>query len=208
MIPELTVALAEEELTFDEATGFEVVEIDQLKADFASKPDPIEDVELPDRSSPVISALDDLFALGDHRLFVGDAREPENFKCLMGYEKADVAILDAPYNRPSDQIGGRGRTRHHDFLMGSGEMSNAEFVKFLGQTHANVARFSRDGALHYSFMDWRGIRWLIEAMDPIYGAMLNMGVWVKSTPPIFACSGDGSRDVAAADQRCHSKFAS
>jgi hypothetical protein len=31
-------------------------------------------------------------------------------------------------------------------------------------------------------MDWRGIRWLIEAMDPIYGTMLNIGVWVKSTP--------------------------
>ena len=182
MIPELTVAFAQEELTIDEATGFEVVEIDQLRADFASKPDPIDDVELPDRSSPVISALDDLFALGDHRLFVGDAREPENFKTLMGEEKADVAILDAPYNRPSEQIGGRGRTKHGDFLMGSGELSNAEFVKFLHQTHSNVAHFSRDGALHYSFMDWRGIRWLIEAMDPIYGAMLNMGVWVKSTP--------------------------
>jgi DNA modification methylase len=34
----------------DEATGFEVVEIDQLKADFAGKPDPIDDVELPDRA--------------------------------------------------------------------------------------------------------------------------------------------------------------
>ena len=130
----------------------------------------------------MISALDDLFALGDHRLFVGDSREPENFKNLMGEEKADVAILDAPYNRPSEQIGGRGRTKHGDFLMGSGELSNAEFVKFLHQTHSNVAQFSRDGALHYSFMDWRGIRWLIEAMDPIYGTMLNMGVWVKSTP--------------------------
>jgi DNA methylase len=100
----------------------------------------------------------------------------------MGEEKADVAILDAPYNRPSEQIGGRGRTKHGNFLMGSGELSNAEFVKFLHKTHSNVAHFSRDGALHYSFMDWRGIRWLIEAMDPIYGAMLNMGVWVKSTP--------------------------
>jgi len=130
-------------------------EIDQLTADFASKPDPIDDVELPDRSSPVISALGDLFALGDHRLFVGDAREPENFRCLMGDERADVAILDAPYNRPSDQIGGRGRTKHDDFLMGSGEMSNAEFVKFLRQTHANVANFSRDG--QSIILSWTGV---------------------------------------------------
>jgi len=155
MIPELTIMLVEEELTIDEATGFEVVEIDQLTADFASKPDPIDDVELPDRSSPVISALGDLFALGDHRLFVGDAREPENFRCLMGDERADVAILDAPYNRPSDQIGGRGRTKHDDFLMGSGEMSNAEFVKFLRQTHANVANFSRDG--QSIILSWTGV---------------------------------------------------
>jgi len=182
IIPELTVMLAEEELTIDEATGFEIVEIDKLKSDFAATPDPIDDVELPDRTDPIISAIGDLFSLGEHRLLVADAREQRSFECLMGSEKADVAILDAPYNRPSDQIGGRGRIQHSDFVMGSGEMSNVNFVTFLGVTHSNAASFSRSGAVHCSFMDWRGIRWLMEALEPVYGAMLNMGVWIKSTP--------------------------
>ena len=181
-IPELTILLAEEELTIDEATGLEIVEIDQLRADFATAADPRDDVELPNRSDPVISRLNDLFALGDHRLLVGDARDASNFECLMEGERAHVAVLDAPYNRPSDQIGGRGRVKHGDFVMGGGEMSNEAFVAFLSKTHANVVRFSQNGAVHYSFMDWRGLRWLLEALDPLYGAMLNLGVWVKTNP--------------------------
>ena len=182
IIPELTVSLAHEELTIDEATGLEIVEIDQLRADFATDADPRDDVDLPNLSDPVISRLNDLFVLGDHRLLVGDAREASNFVCLMEGQGADVAVLDAPYNRPSNQIGGRGRVKHDDFIMGSGEWSNEAFSTFLSQTHANAVRFSRNGAVHYSFMDWRGIRWLLQALDPLYGAMLNLGVWVKTNP--------------------------
>ena len=130
----------------------------------------------------MISRLNDLFALGDHRLLVGDARDASNFECLMEGERAHAAVLDAPYNRPSSQIGGRGRVQHGDFMMGSGELSDENFVAFLSHTHANVVRFSKNGAVHYSFMDWRGIRWLLQALDPLYGAMLNLGVWVKTNP--------------------------
>ena len=50
---------------------------------------------------------------------------------LMGASRAAMAFLDVPYNVPVRSIGGRGRTRHAEFAMASGEMSSSEYVDFL-----------------------------------------------------------------------------
>jgi hypothetical protein len=117
IIPELTVMLAEEELTIDEATGFEIVEIDELHSDFAAEPDPIDDVELPDRSEPVISLIGDLFTLGEHRLLVADAREQRSFECLMGGGEGgcrDTRCALQPAKRANRRPGPRQAWRFRD----------------------------------------------------------------------------------------------
>jgi len=77
-------------------------------------------------------------------------------------------------------IGGRGRVQHPEFAFASGEMSEAQFRKFLLQTLGNGVRVSVEGAVHFVCMDWRHIGELIEVGRELYGDMLNIIAWVKS----------------------------
>jgi len=63
--------------------------------------------------------------------------------------------------------------------MASGEMNEAEFTAFLGQTCRNLAAFSADGSLHYICMDWRHLEELLAAGREAYGGLKNVCVWVK-----------------------------
>jgi len=162
-------------------TGFAPVEIDQLTVDFeedASDPDDTVDpawiTDMP------VSQPGDLWQLGRHRLLCGDARKPDDLTRLMGNARAAMAFLDPPYNVRVADIVGRGRVKHGDFAMASGELSRTDFVGFLKGTLAAAAEVSRDGAVHFVCMDWRHIGELIEAGGKIYGDTLNMAVWVKS----------------------------
>ncbi len=91
-----------------------------------------------------------------------------------------MTFLDPPYNLRVANLVGRGRTRHREFVMGSGEMSPEEFRSFLRETLSVAAKFSRDGAVHYVCMDWRHIEQLISVGREVYSPLLNVAVWVKS----------------------------
>jgi hypothetical protein len=61
---------------------------------------------------------------------------------LYNDEKAAAAITDAPYNvRIDGHVSGKGRTRHREFAMASGEMSEAEFTDFLLQTFQRISAY-------------------------------------------------------------------
>src|SRR5437867_3746229 len=98
----------------------------------------------------------------------------------MGANRAAMAFLDPPYNRRVREIVGRGRTRHAEFRMASGEMSAAEFTEFLKSSLGLAAEYSKDGAVHFVCIDWRHVGHLTEAGEAVYGEMLNLVVWVKS----------------------------
>ena len=98
----------------------------------------------------------------------------------MGGSCAAMAFLDPPYNVRVCDIVGRGRVKHEEFAMASGELSRAHFVEFLKDTLAAAAAVSRDGAVHFVCMDWRHIGELLEAGGTVYGETLNVAVWVKS----------------------------
>ena len=74
-----------------------------------------------------------------------------------------MAFLDPPYNVKIKNIVGRGRAKHGEFAMASGEMSRKDFVDFLRETLGNAATVSHQGAVHFVCMDWRHIGELIEA---------------------------------------------
>ena len=125
---------------------------------------------LPEINTPHEEALDlssdipkrvkpgELWSLGKHLLFCGNALEPASYRELLGNKKADMVFTDAPFNVKTDgHICGNGKYKHKDFAMAHGEMSSQEFTHFLSQTFKNLIQFSKDGSLHFVCMDWRHI---------------------------------------------------
>ena len=93
---------------------------------------------------------------------------------------AAAVFCDPPYNLRARAIGGRGRVRHPDFAVASGEMHPGQFREFLSETLGNSLRVSSEGAVHFVCMDWRHVGDLIEVGRELYGSMLNLVVWNKT----------------------------
>jgi DNA modification methylase len=181
-LPELTELLIEEGLDIS-ISGFEPVEIDQIAIDFEENAsDPADTIESEWLAATVVSKPGDIWELGEHRLSCGDARDRGDLNRLMSGKRAAMAFLDPPYNLPIKSIVGRGRTKHAEFAMASGEMSRGEFVTFLEETLGNAAHVSSEGAVHFACIDWRHVGELTEAGATVYAEMLNLIAWVKSTP--------------------------
>jgi DNA modification methylase len=179
-LAELPELLAEDGLDVS-MTGFEPAEIDRLTADFEDPSgDPADDIDVDGLDGPTTTRAGDLWHLGKHRLLCGDARRPHDLARLLGDERAHMAFLDPPYNVKIDSVVGRGARRHREFAMASGEMDPDTFVSFLSDSLGAAARFSMDGAVHFACMDWRHVGELVRAGHIVYGAMLNLIVWVKT----------------------------
>jgi ParB-like chromosome segregation protein Spo0J len=178
-LPELRELLVAENLDI-EITGFAPVEIDQILVDFEeNSSDPLDEFDA-EAAGPPKSQPGDLWHLGPHRLWCGDARDAESLRRILGDSRAAMAFLDPPYNVKVKDVVGRGRIKHSEFAMASGELRSDEFVKFLQDSLGAAAAVSREGAVHFACMDWRHVDALIEAGGTVYGAMLNLAVWVKS----------------------------
>jgi DNA modification methylase len=166
-----------------ELTGFETPDIDLLldEALEATGLSPADDQLPVIRSGAPTSQRGDLWVLGAHRLLCGDARAPASYTRLLGGKAADLVFTDPPYNVCIDgHVSGRGRIRHGEFAMASGEMTEAEFIQFLSVTLGQAVEASRDGALHYVCMDWRHLLELLSAGREIYDGYLNLCVWNKN----------------------------
>src|SRR6516164_2246911 len=157
-------------------TGFETGEID-ISLDGVDEEDELP----PEQSSPPVTQVGDLWIAGEHRIFCGDALRPESYARLLGGERADMVFADPPYNLAIEgNVSGHGATKHDDFAMATGEMSAAEFAKFLQDSFRLVAQHSIDGAIHFICMDWRHVEELMGATKEIYSELKNICVWNKS----------------------------
>jgi DNA modification methylase len=173
------------DLDFDlTAIGFDTPELDLLLTSHGkSTPDSADDVPEPVQTSgPAVTQPGDLFLLGKNRILCGDALDPRSYRRLMERQRADVVFTDPPYNvRIAGHVSGLGRVRHREFMMASGEMSEAEFAGFLETAIRNLVAFSTDGSLHYIFMDWRHLSELVSAGRQAYTKLVNIAVWVKTS---------------------------
>ena len=178
-------ALYELDLDFDlSLTGFELPEIDFLIQE-TKKEETCEETqgvfEGPDRSLPAISEAGDLWKLGAHRLFCGDALVSETYKTLMGDDKARMIFTDPPYNVPiAGNVSGLGKVKHDDFEMACGELSEEQFIAFHKSYMQNLRDFSAHGSLHFICMDWRHIYELLCSGRDIYEEFKHLCVWNKS----------------------------
>lgn len=172
------------ELDFDvELTGFSTGEVDLVLEGGApkSRSDPDDDLTDVELDAEPITQLGDLWELGSHRLLCADARASESYRQLLGDERAQMIVTDAPYNvKISGHARGRGKTQHREFAMASGEMSDARFGEFLETVMSRAVAFSVDGSIHYWFMDWRHLPILLKAATPLYSDWKNLLVWRKS----------------------------
>jgi DNA modification methylase len=168
------------DLVFDlEITGFETAEIDLL-IDKPSEEGRADDTQIPSPPDFPVTRPGDIWALGEHRIICADARSSASFEQLMGSERARVVFADPPYNVPIDgHVCGRGKIKHREFAMGSGEMSDADFVAFLELIFENTKSASVDGAIHFICMDWRHAEHVLKAGRTIYSELKNICVWNK-----------------------------
>jgi DNA methylase len=128
-----------------------------------------------------VSRVGDLWGLGRHRVLCGNALERSGFAILMEGKTANLVFVDPPYNLPIEgHVSGLGAVCHREFPMASGEMSEAEFTRFLSTTFEQLCAFSRPGSMHYICIDWRHLREFLGAGANTYGDLLNLCVWVKS----------------------------
>ena len=163
-------------------TGFEVAEVDFLIESLEATDDDPEADALPEEppGAKPVSQVGDLWVLGRHRLLCGDATDPASFECLMAGKKAQMVFVDPPYNVAIDgHVCGSGAVKHDEFVMASGEMSEAEFTAFLQTSLSPLADHSLDGSIHFICMDWRHVYELMTAGRAAYSELKNLCVWNK-----------------------------
>jgi DNA modification methylase len=165
-----------------ELTGFSIPEIDGLIEGLSPEEagDPVDD-ELPEiPEGPPVSCAGDLWILGDHLVLCGSALEDDTYAALLGDELAQAVITDPPYNvKIAGNVGGLGAVQHGEFLMASGEMTPEAFTTFLETAFRLLAKYSRDGSIHFIFMDFRHLEEILNAGRSAYTELKNLIIWVK-----------------------------
>ena len=172
------------EVDFDvELTGFSTGEIDLL---LDGKPapvtaDPADDLGGLKLDVPPVSQPGDVWQLDRHRLVCGDALQGNSYEVLLGSDLAQMIVADPPYNvRIHGHAVGRGKRRHREFKMASGEMSEEAFTSFLEAFIRQTVTFSGEGSIHYLFIDWRHLTELLAAARPRYAEWKALLVWNKT----------------------------
>jgi DNA modification methylase len=158
-----------------ELTGYSVGEIDVM----LSGPEDPDDNVIPAVPEAAVSRTGDIWLCGDHRIACGNLLDGISLKALMAGERADAVVTDPPYNVKINGFA-NAKGRHAEFEMASGDLSEEQFIGFLASSLGACVEVSRDGAVHFVFMDWRHIGDLIGVGRRIYDAMLNLCVWRKT----------------------------
>ena len=136
-----------QEANFDlSLLGFDTEELDRLLngnaddtvADGETEPDVVPDV--PEEAA---SKRGEVYRLGDHLLMCGDSTNADDTAKLMGEDKADLYLVDPPYNVAL--TGSNGLTIQND------NMSDGQFREFLSGAFKCAASFLEPGAAFYIF---------------------------------------------------------
>ena len=163
-----------------ELTGFEMSDVDRVLGctEDATEEEP---VALPDPDVPIVSHAGDLWRIGHHSIYCGDAREAESYERLLGNDRAAMVFADGPYNlRIQGHVSGLGNVAHREFGMASGEMCPAEFTSFQRTVMKQLNAFSVDGSIHYQCIDWRHMSEMLDAAKGVYSELKNLCIWNKT----------------------------
>ena len=160
-----------------ELTGFDEKEIADFLAGAAS---PGQEGLTPDDEAPAlreaaVTQPGELWRLGDHRLLCGDAMLLADVKRVLAGARADLVVIDAPYN-----VNYEGGTKEK-LKIQNDHMADGAFYQFLLKAYQNLAAVTKEGAGIYVFhADTEGVnfrRALVEAG----WKLAQCCVWVKQT---------------------------
>jgi len=88
----------EKELADLKLTGFSPQEIDRILADLAPEEGWTDEDDVPDVSPIATTHTGDVWIVGQHRIFCGDAILPASYERLLQGQLADLVFCDFPYN--------------------------------------------------------------------------------------------------------------
>jgi DNA modification methylase len=160
-----------------EIAGFSPAEIDQIV--IGDGADGLEQGPLEPDSATAVARVGEIFQLGPHRIACGDATDPSVLaRLLEGDAAARLVLADEPYN--VKVTGNVTRGDHREFVMASGEMTDAEFLAFNGAWIAAVLPYLCDGGILGTYIDWRGLPTVHSAVRSLGLAPLNLIVWAKT----------------------------
>ncbi|MEO8723305.1 MAG: hypothetical protein ABI395_07245 [Sphingobium sp.] len=164
------------ELRFEiEIPNFELEDLgfDVAAIDLAIEADSEEEAEPQPEAGPAVSRVGDLWSLRKHRVHCADATRPESHARLMAGTLADGVFTDCPFGCGINGfVAGEGR--HREFVMGSGDMSESELATFFEQFNRSMAKHVKPGAVIYEGIDWRSRHLLLDAVNPVFGKLINL----------------------------------
>lgn len=111
---------------------------------------------------------------------------PATIHCLRA--RRSFVLSDVPYNLPANEISGKGKNKHADFVQAAGEITPHEFTRFLTRAMRLMAKHSRDGSLHAFFMSYHFLLELLRAGKIVYGRPKAICTWVKSQGAWAPCT--------------------
>lgn len=163
-----------------EVTGFSQGEIDFRIENL----EPLQAEASPDRADNIpavlptkISAVNDLWQVGRHRILCASALQAGSYSALMAGQRARAVITDPPFNVPiQGHVSGKRRICHREFVMASSE----EFTGFLSGFFRRSTEHLTQGALLFMFMDWRHSAEILAAAAAVELKLKNICARVKS----------------------------
>jgi len=161
--------------------GFDDSELTKLLDTSVEDEDDKEDDAPPLPEVPV-SKPGDLFLLGDHRLYCGDATAPNSYKALLEGGKIDCLITDPPYGV---SYMSRGKKREEWGGILNDDLAPDALETFLRKVFTNIAGVCRPGATSYvcHALGLAGVRIAFERAFLAAGFQLSATlIWVKQCP--------------------------
>ena len=122
-------------------TGFDEAELADLFGEENEAKEDDFDVEA-ELEKPTVTQSGDVWTLGRHRLICGDSTQPETFDILMQGKKANLVVIDPPYNVNYEGTAGK---------IKNDNMASEKFYQFLLDAFTNIARVMADDASIYVF---------------------------------------------------------
>lgn len=142
-------------LTMD--LGFDMAEVDKLLL----LPDLADRDDEPAAPTPAVSRAGDLWLFqGGHRLLCGTAVESASYETLLGSERAQMVFADLPYGCKIEDFVSR---THGNFVQGAGDMTKDELREFYRSIFKHSAAYSNAGSIHFSCIDYRSMKEMLDA---------------------------------------------
>jgi DNA modification methylase len=181
-------------------TGFDDVELARLLADQEAADGLTDEDSVPELPQTPVSAIGDLWILGNHKLLVGDATIPADVQHLIAGDQVDLAFSDLPYN-----CGYEGYTKDK-LTIQNDDMSPEQFGRFLRDSFASFRTVVKPGASLYICHSSSYQREFQNALEAAGFEVRCQIIWAKNTfawgfgrykfqhEPLFYCHVAGQKD--------------